>query len=93
MTAVTDLHSQIISCILSSIDLNVEEIVLSYSRNFKIQWGLFLFFPSLITKLWKSAEMEEYVTDTWVDPGPHIFPLMIQGKGAPNQSKNRKVDN
>lgn len=81
-----------LALILSGIDPNVVEIMLSKWRHFKSQEDTSLFFPSLITQLCKREKVEEYVADTCVNPGPHIFPLQIQGEDAPCQSKNRKVD-
>ncbi|KAF3641182.1 hypothetical protein FXO37_23117 [Capsicum annuum] len=36
--------------------------------------------------------MEEYAIDTWVLPGPYIFPLKFRGEGTLGQSKKRKAN-
>lgn len=68
------------------------QIVISEWRHFKNQGGTLLVFPSLITELCKKAKVKEYGTDTWVHPGPYIFPLKIWGEGPLGQSNKRKID-
>lgn len=46
----------------------------------------------IIINLCKRAKLDDYTTDTWVHPRPHIYLLKIQCEGAPSQTKNRKFD-
>ncbi|KAF3629780.1 hypothetical protein FXO37_28763 [Capsicum annuum] len=92
MTMITDMRARMVACILSSISLNMGEILILEWRYFKNRGGTLLYFPSFIAELCKKIETEEYVEDTRVHLGPRIFPLKFWGEGAPSQTKKRKVD-
>lgn len=92
ITTVTDMGAWILACLLSSVTLNIGQIVISELRNFTNHEGTLLLFLSLITELSKRVQVEECVKDTWVHPGPRTFPLKFLGEVAPSQSKKRKVD-
>ncbi|KAF3613302.1 hypothetical protein FXO37_36438 [Capsicum annuum] len=81
-----------VACILYGITLNMGEIVILEWRHFNNQGGALLLFLSLIIVLCRKEEAEEYVIDTRMLSGPHIFPLKILCEGVPIQSKKRKVD-
>lgn len=66
MTKVIDLRSRIVSCILFGIPLNVLDIILSEWSFYQTHGGMHLLFPSLITELYKKAEVEVYAEDTLV---------------------------
>ncbi|KAF3640313.1 hypothetical protein FXO37_23556 [Capsicum annuum] len=92
MTSVTYLRARMVACLMSGIALNVGHIMLKEWRYFKIQDGTLLSFLSLITKLCRRVDMEEYPIGTWVKPRPYITLLKIRGEGTPRHNKKRKID-
>lgn len=91
LTVVTNMQAQMVACILSSISLNMGEIMILDWRYLKSKGGILLSFPSLITKLCRRVRVEKYLSNTWVKPNPRITPLKIYGEGEPGQRKMRKV--
>lgn len=75
MTTVTDMQARMVASILSGISPNMKEIMISELSHFRNHEGTLFLFPCLITNICKREEIKEYTIDTWVYPGPQIFPL------------------
>lgn len=92
ITAVEDMQSHMVSCILADITLNIGQCAILDMWNFKNHSGILLLFPSLINELCRRVGVVQYLEDTWVYPNTPIYRLKIRGEGAPGKSKKRKIN-
>lgn len=61
-------------------------------RHYKNQRGPMLIFQSLITKLCKRVEVEEYSRDNCISLKTLIYLLNMCGEGTTSKSKKKKID-
>lgn len=85
MTYIPIMQAYAVACLIDNISLNVGHFVLSKIKGFKNKSGPMLMFSSLIIKLYKRFEVEEY-------PGYNypIYPLNMHGEGASSHTTRER---
>jgi len=82
----------IIACILDGIPVNVGHYIVRELKEYVLQGGTLLIFPSLITELCRRAHVEKWNGDHLIPADKPLHPLRVTGAGSVLKSKKRKVE-
>lgn len=92
MADVPYVRALIIASILDGIPVNVYYYVVQMLKEYMFQGSSTLMFLSLITKLCRCAQVEEWNGDHWIPLDKPFHPLRVNGEGSVIKSKKKKME-
>jgi len=82
----------IIACILYGIPVNVGHYIVRELKEYVLQGGTSLIFPSLITELCRRAQVKKWDGDHLIMTYKPLHPLRVTGAASVLKSNKRKVE-